>query len=208
MTASCDVVVVGAGIVGAACAYFLGKEGLRVVVVERGIVGGGATAAGMGHLVAMDDSPAQLALTKLSLAMWSELRTELPVGVEFRQTGTLWVAADEGRDEGGAAEGGGVSFGWAGVRGSGWGCAGGGGATVAAGVGGGSASDGRCSDLSRRLLRSFLLRDVAAQGALHLGCRVVSVDGSGGFAGGRAKSFGGVCGECCGCWAPELAPIL
>jgi glycine/D-amino acid oxidase-like deaminating enzyme len=90
-----DVAVIGAGIVGAACAYFLGREGLRVAVLEKGIVGGGATAAGMGHLVAMDDSPAQLALTKLSLELWSELQGWLPASVEYRQTGTLWIAADD-----------------------------------------------------------------------------------------------------------------
>ena len=90
-----DVAVIGAGIVGAACAYFLGREGLRVAVLEKRIVGGGATAAGMGHLVAMDDSPGQLALTKLSLELWSELQAELPASVEYRQTGTLWIAADD-----------------------------------------------------------------------------------------------------------------
>ncbi len=90
-----DVVVVGAGIVGAACAYFLMHEGLRVAVLEKGIVGGGATAAGMGHLVAMDDSPAQLALTKLSLQLWKELQGQLPSSTEYQQTGTLWIASDE-----------------------------------------------------------------------------------------------------------------
>jgi D-hydroxyproline dehydrogenase subunit beta len=90
-----DVVIVGAGIVGAACAYFLMRERLRVAVLEKGIVGGGATAAGMGHLVAMDDSPAQLALTKLSLELWRELREELPSSTEYQQTGTLWIAGDE-----------------------------------------------------------------------------------------------------------------
>jgi glycine/D-amino acid oxidase-like deaminating enzyme len=90
-----DVVVVGAGIVGAACAYFLIREGLRVAVLEKGIVGGGATAAGMGHLVAMDDSSAQLALTKLSLQLWKELQQELPISTEYLQTGTLWIAVDE-----------------------------------------------------------------------------------------------------------------
>jgi D-hydroxyproline dehydrogenase subunit beta len=90
-----DVVVIGAGIVGAACAYFLMKEGLRVAVLERGIVGGGATAAGMGHLVAMDDSPAQLSLTKLSLQLWKELEDRLPASTEYQQTGTLWIASDD-----------------------------------------------------------------------------------------------------------------
>jgi glycine/D-amino acid oxidase-like deaminating enzyme len=49
----------------------------------------------MGHLVAMDDSPAQLALTKLSLELWRQLREQLPSSTEYQQTGTLWVASDE-----------------------------------------------------------------------------------------------------------------
>ena len=58
-----DVVIVGAGIVGAACADAFAERGLRVLVVDRDVVGSGATAAGMGHIVVMDDSDAQFALT-------------------------------------------------------------------------------------------------------------------------------------------------
>ena len=43
--AAYDVVVVGAGIVGAACADELVRRGLRTAVVDREVVGGGATAA-------------------------------------------------------------------------------------------------------------------------------------------------------------------
>ena len=63
MTHAADVVIAGAGIVGAACAHSLAREGLRVLVCEPAIPGGGATAAGMGHVVVLDDSPAELALT-------------------------------------------------------------------------------------------------------------------------------------------------
>src|ERR1700679_3033268 len=59
-----------------------------------GLFGGGATAAGMGHLVAMDDSPAQLALTKLSVAMWGELREELPAAAAFRKPWSLLMPGD------------------------------------------------------------------------------------------------------------------
>ncbi|MBV9265140.1 MAG: FAD-binding oxidoreductase [Acidobacteriaceae bacterium] len=90
-----DAVVVGAGIVGAACADRLSREHLNVAIVDRGLVGGGATAAGMGHIVTMDDSEAQFALTRFSQQLWIELRPELPADVEYRQCGTLWVAADE-----------------------------------------------------------------------------------------------------------------
>jgi glycine/D-amino acid oxidase-like deaminating enzyme len=90
-----DVVVVGAGIVGAACADELVHRGLRVAVVDRDIVGSGATAAGMGHIVVMDDSDAQFALTRYSQQLWQELRSTLPDNVEYDQCGTIWVAADE-----------------------------------------------------------------------------------------------------------------
>ena len=72
-----DAIVVGAGIVGAACARELTAAGLRVTVVEAGVVGGGATAAGMGHLAVMDDSEAQFALTSYSQSLWRELAPEL-----------------------------------------------------------------------------------------------------------------------------------
>ncbi len=54
----------------------------------------GATAAGMGHLVVMDDSPAQLALTTYSRSLWVELLPQLPSSVEYETRGTVWVAAD------------------------------------------------------------------------------------------------------------------
>lgn len=96
MNPSPDVIIVGAGIVGAACAAACARGGLRVLVVERGPIGGGTTAAGMGHLVVMDDSEAQFALTSYSLRLWHDLRPNLPVNVEFNACGTLWCAADAG----------------------------------------------------------------------------------------------------------------
>ena len=90
-----DVVVVGAGIVGAACAEECTRQGLRVAIIDRDVVGGGATAAGMGHIVVMDDSEAQFALTRYSQQLWQQLRPELPPDVEYEQCGTIWVAADD-----------------------------------------------------------------------------------------------------------------
>ena len=93
--AAFDVVIVGAGIVGAACADEFARRGMRVLVVDREIIGGGATAAGMGHIVVMDDSEAQFALTRYSQQLWQSLRSELPDDVEYEQSGTIWVATDE-----------------------------------------------------------------------------------------------------------------
>jgi D-hydroxyproline dehydrogenase subunit beta len=90
-----DAAIVGAGIVGAACAAECARAGLSVVVFDRGPVGGGTTAAAMGHIVVMDDSAAQFALTSYSRRLWREKVPELPAAVQFDSCGTLWVAADE-----------------------------------------------------------------------------------------------------------------
>lgn len=88
-----DLIIVGAGIVGASCADEATAAGLRVAIVEPGPIGGGTTACGMGHLVAMDDDPAELALARYSLQLWEAL-AEL-ADVEFSRCGTLWVARSE-----------------------------------------------------------------------------------------------------------------
>lgn len=90
-----SAIVIGAGIVGAACAAALSENGVRTTVIERDFPACGTTAAGMGHLVAMDDSPAQLALTARSLELWRSIGDELPRNVEMEETGTLWIAEDE-----------------------------------------------------------------------------------------------------------------
>ncbi|MCY1299071.1 Glycine oxidase [compost metagenome] len=56
---------------------------------------GGATAAGMGHLVAMDDNPAELALCSHSLALWRQWSRQLDDACAYRNCGTLWLAAND-----------------------------------------------------------------------------------------------------------------
>lgn len=90
-----DVAIVGAGIVGAACAASLSSAGMRVVVIDASGIASGTTAAGMGHIVVMDDSPAQFALTNYSRKLWNDLAAELPASSEYEFCGTIWVAADD-----------------------------------------------------------------------------------------------------------------
>ena len=87
-----DVIVIGAGIVGAACAQALAQAGQRVLVLDARL--GGATGAGMGHLVVMDDNPAELALSQYSVAQWRAVASQMPADCAFSGCGTLWVAAD------------------------------------------------------------------------------------------------------------------
>lgn len=88
-----DLIVVGAGIVGAHCAYLASQRGRKVAIVEPDVIGGGVSAASMGHLVRMDDDPAELALARHSLALWEQYAGLAEA--EFSRCGTLWVAATE-----------------------------------------------------------------------------------------------------------------
>src|SRR5512147_264054 len=90
-----DVLIVGAGVVGAACALALGRENLRVLLLDAGFPGGGSTSAAMGHIVVMDDSEAQLALTARSRRLWDEMADDMPSDCELEVRGTLWIADGE-----------------------------------------------------------------------------------------------------------------
>ncbi|MEN3310620.1 MAG: D-hydroxyproline dehydrogenase subunit beta [Micromonosporaceae bacterium] len=74
-----DVVVIGAGIVGAACADQLAAAGLSVTVLERGAIASGTTGAGEGNVLISDKEPGpELDLALLSREMWARLGDELP----------------------------------------------------------------------------------------------------------------------------------
>lgn len=88
-------IVVGGGIVGAACAEALACGGARVRVLEARRVAGVATAAGMGHILVLDDSDAQFALTQRSRELWDARADGWPRDVERDPCGTLWIAADD-----------------------------------------------------------------------------------------------------------------
>lgn len=91
-----DVVIIGAGVVGAACAYYAARAGLSVAVVDRGPVAGGTTGAGEGNLLVSDkEAGPELDLALLSADLWRELSLELPREIEYEAKGGLVVAADE-----------------------------------------------------------------------------------------------------------------
>ncbi|MBM0226743.1 MULTISPECIES: FAD-binding oxidoreductase [Micromonospora] len=101
-TASADLVVIGAGIVGAACAYYAAREGLSVTVIERGPIVSGTTGAGEGNILVSDKEPGpELDLALLSNRQWREL-SDLPLdgrtfgsAVELEFKGGLVVASSD-----------------------------------------------------------------------------------------------------------------
>ncbi|MEW2512656.1 FAD-binding oxidoreductase [Streptomyces sp. NPDC046870] len=94
---TCDVVVVGAGITGAACALYAARAGLDVRLVDRGPVAGGTTGAGEGNLLVSDKEPGpELELALLSARLWAGLAEEPGAAIEYEPKGGLVVASDPG----------------------------------------------------------------------------------------------------------------
>ncbi len=99
-----DVVVIGAGIVGAAVAHELARAGHRVLVLERNVANreGSGTTAGNLHIQAIHPSrPGQpvpadirrfLPLQLASSALWESLEEELDGSIELRREGGFMVA--------------------------------------------------------------------------------------------------------------------
>ncbi|WP_128437277.1 NAD(P)/FAD-dependent oxidoreductase [Streptomyces cyaneus] len=91
---TCDVVVVGAGMVGAACALYTARAGLDVILVDRGPVAGGTTGAGEGNILVSDKEPGpELDLALLSGRLWGELAREFGAAVEYEAKGGVVVAS-------------------------------------------------------------------------------------------------------------------
>ena len=88
-----DVVVIGAGVVGAACAYHLAAKGVHVRLLERGHVASGSSGACEGNVLAWDkELERELPLALRSAALWATLAQELDDDFEYDRKGSVVVA--------------------------------------------------------------------------------------------------------------------
>jgi sarcosine oxidase subunit beta len=98
MTASerADLVIVGAGTVGGWAAYFAKREGLgRVVVLEKGLAGQGASSRAAGIVRAQGGTPATVALGRWTIDFYNRQASELGTDSGFRELGYLILAVTE-----------------------------------------------------------------------------------------------------------------
>lgn len=87
-----DVVVIGAGISGAACAFELAARGVRTTLVERwrpAAMGSGWTLAGVRQ---SGRHPAELPLAQAAVARWATLDDRLEAKTGYRRGGNLRLA--------------------------------------------------------------------------------------------------------------------
>jgi glycine/D-amino acid oxidase-like deaminating enzyme len=91
-----DVVVIGGGIIGAACADELTRRGASVTLIERDELAAGASGRNQGLWVPPED-PALHRIAARSLARYLEVADEAPLSVWIDRTpvGTVFVAIDD-----------------------------------------------------------------------------------------------------------------
>jgi len=87
-----DVVVIGGGIIGTCCAYYLAKQNLKVTLIERGEICSEASKSSQGHLFLWELPEINIKLAKASKKLYWQLTEELDFDIELRNTGSMSIA--------------------------------------------------------------------------------------------------------------------
>ncbi|MGC9152670.1 MAG: NAD(P)/FAD-dependent oxidoreductase [Vulcanisaeta sp.] len=91
ITLSADAVVVGAGIVGLAVAYYLARRGLSVVVFDKGYVGGGSSTRNAGRYRVHFGNRENTEFAIRAIRKLESLSNELGWNGIFERPGYLWL---------------------------------------------------------------------------------------------------------------------
>ena len=100
---SCDVVIIGGGVIGVMTAWFLAEKGLRVTLCEKGRIAGEQSSRNWGWVRQQGRDPAELPIMIEAMRIWKSLAQELGEGLGFRQEGALYLAKTEAEMAGFAA---------------------------------------------------------------------------------------------------------
>lgn len=95
--------MIGAGVMGAACARALARSGVEVVVVDRGATASGTSAACEGNILVSDKKPGpELDLALVAVRRWEEVAAEIAEehgpgipAIEFERKGGVVVSCSE-----------------------------------------------------------------------------------------------------------------
>ncbi|NDL62231.1 NAD(P)/FAD-dependent oxidoreductase [Acerihabitans arboris] len=90
-----EVVIIGAGIAGAAAAYELAKKGIKAVLLEKGLVGGEQSSRNWGWCRQQNRDERELPLIIYALRRWEELGHETGEELGFRRTGLVYATRDQ-----------------------------------------------------------------------------------------------------------------
>jgi glycine/D-amino acid oxidase-like deaminating enzyme len=97
---SADIVVIGGGIVGVFAAYYLVKRGLKVVLVEKGLIGAEQSSRNWGWCRQQNRDARELPLATKSLDLWEQFAAETGEDIGFRRCGLFYLSNDEAEIDG------------------------------------------------------------------------------------------------------------
>ncbi len=95
LPASADLVVIGGGVVGVATALFARRNGLTVVLVEKGRVAAEQSSRNWGWIRAQGRDPAELPIMLEARKLWRELAAQAGEDIGLAQTGVLYLAESQ-----------------------------------------------------------------------------------------------------------------
>ncbi len=93
--ASADVVIIGGGIVGVSTAWFLAKQGVNVVLCEKGHIAGEQSGRNWGWLRQQCRDAREMPMVVESMKIWRGLADEIGEDVGYHETGCLYAATDD-----------------------------------------------------------------------------------------------------------------
>lgn len=94
-----DVAVIGGGIIGVCTAWSLARAGVRVTLLEKGVIAGEQSSRNWGWCRTMGRDEAEIPLAMASMARWPELAAELPEDIGFQRTGILYACRNDAEME-------------------------------------------------------------------------------------------------------------
>ena len=92
---ACDTVIIGGGIAGVMTAYFLARQGQKVVVCEKGRIAGEQSSRNWGWIRQQGRHPAELPIMVEATRLWHQLADEVGEDIGLQTTGIVYMAADE-----------------------------------------------------------------------------------------------------------------
>ncbi|MDR3537187.1 MAG: FAD-binding oxidoreductase [Acetobacteraceae bacterium] len=90
-----QVVVVGGGIIGVCTAFFLARQGVPVVLCEKGEIAGEQSSRNWGWCRKMGRDPLEIPLSVEALRLWAEMNTLVEAETGFRRCGIVYLCKSQ-----------------------------------------------------------------------------------------------------------------
>jgi len=95
LPAQADVVVIGGGIIGTFTAYYLAQRGLKVALVEKGVVAGEQSSRNWGWCRQQNRDSRELPLATMALDLWEKFGIDSGERTGFRRCGLFYVSNND-----------------------------------------------------------------------------------------------------------------